>query len=156
MAENERIFVGRAKYMETKYGEMCKVWLTPEGIESINANVDNKGGINLVMTEMRNPDRANNTHVLYIDDWKPSRQGTSRSHGGHAPQRREPQRRERDQDDDRRRNYGGRNDGGFGGQSGDSGGHRYSQEDCPRQQQEPPPMDEDVGAPPFDDEDIPF
>ena len=155
MAENNRIYVGKAKYITFRNGgEKCAIWLTPEGIESINANVDNKGGINLVMVEMRDPDRAGNTHTLYVDDWKPDR---GRSTGrGHAPQRREPQRRERDQDDDRRRNYGGRNDGGFGGQSGDSGGHRYSQEDCPRQQQEPPPMDEDVGAQPFDDEDIPF
>lgn len=155
MAENNRIYVGKAKYITFRNGgEKCAIWLTPEGIESINANVDNKGGINLVMVEMRDPDRAGNTHTLYVDDWKPDR---GRSTGrGHAPQRREPQRREHDQDDDRRRNYGGRNDGGFGGQSGDSGGHRYSQEDCPRQQQEPPPMDEDVGAPPFEDEDIPF
>ena len=161
MAENNRIYVGKAKYITFRNGgEKCAIWLTPEGIESINANVDNKGGINLVMVEMRDPDRAGNTHTLYVDDWKPDR---GRSSGrGHAPQRREAQRGDnRDDDYDRRRNYGTRKDGGFGGQTGDNGGHRYSQEDCPRQpeppQQEPqvPPF-EDVGAPPFEDEDIPF
>ena len=55
---NEKIYVGRAKYIDTQYGEICKIWLTPEGVEAINANVDNNGGINLNMSEMRNPDRG--------------------------------------------------------------------------------------------------
>ena len=130
---NEKIYVGRAKYIDTQYGEICKIWLTPEGVDAINANVDNNGGINLVMNEMRNPDRAGFTHVLTVDDWKPGQSSTRR----HGPQRRDPDGdprryagRDRGRDDNR--GYSRRDDGGFGsyadpGQG--NGGHRYGEAD---------------------------
>ena len=91
----EKIYVGRAKYVETKYGKFPRIWLTPEGIEAINANVDSRGGINLEMHELRQPDRGGFTHYLIVDTWKPgqngqnnpgnrdSRQGGYADRGGH-------------------------------------------------------------------------
>ena len=150
---NEKIYVGRAKYIDTQYGEMCKIWLTPEGVEAINANVDNNGGINLNMNEMRNPDRAGFTHVLTVDDWKPGQSSTRR----HGPQRRDPggdSRRYEGRDRNDNRGSSRRDDGGFGSyadQGQNNGGHRYSEAD-----RNPPagPRPEDVSPAPHDMRDI--
>ena len=131
---NEKIYVGRARYVDTKYGEICKIWLTPEGVEAINRNVDNNGGINLNMSEMRQADRAGFTHTLIVDDWKPGQSSTRR----HGPQRRESdgdQRRYagRDMGQGENRAPSRRDDGGFGSyadQGQGNSGHRYSKEDC--------------------------
>ena len=138
----EKIYVGKARYITFRDGgEKCRIWLTPDGVEQINRNVDNKGGINLVMVEMRDPDRAGNTHTLYIDDWKPDG-GQRRSHAPAA--RREnagqyrrsersaayQERQERGQEAPTRGgNSQTRDDGGFGAYSGNDG-HKYSHEDC--------------------------
>ena len=152
----EKIYVGKARYIETRYGELCKIWLTPEGIEAINANVDGKGGINLNMNEMKEPDRAGNTHYLTVDDWKPSRNEGGHRHG---PQRRSTDgdsRRGPERDTGRNDNRGPsrRDDGGFGsyadpGQG--NGGHRYSEAD-----RNPPagPNAETVSPEPFPEQDI--
>ncbi len=145
---NEKIYVGRARYRDTQYGEMCNIWLTPEGIEAINAHVDNRGGINLVMNEMRNPDRAGFTHVLTVDDWKPG-QSTRR----HGPQRRDDgdSRRYAGRDTGRPDNRGPsrRDDGGFGAYGNSE--HRYGPED-----RDPPggPTAETVSPEPFPEQEI--
>ena len=153
---NEKIYVGRARYRDTQYGEMCNIWLTPEGVEAINQNVDNNGGINLVMNEMRQPDRGGFTHVLTVDDWKPGQSSTRR----HGPQRRDPDGdsrryagRDRGRDDNRGSSR--RDDGGFGSyadQGQGNGGHRYSEED--RNPPEPPKPPQNVSPEPFPEEDI--
>ncbi len=155
---NEKIYVGRARYIDTQYGEMCKIWLTPEGVEAINRNIDNRGGINLNCYEMREPDRAGFTHVLVVDDWKPGQSSTRR----HGPQRRDSgrsdgdSRRYAERDTGRNDNRGPsrRDDGGFGsyadpGQG--NGGHRYSEAD-----RNPPagPTSETVSPAPHDQRDI--
>ena len=76
---NEKIYVGRAKYVETKFGKFPRIWLTPEGIEAINRNVDSRGGINLEMHELRQPDRGGFTHYLIVDQWKPT---SAQGYGG--------------------------------------------------------------------------
>lgn len=128
----DRIYVGKAKYITFRDGgEKCRIWLTPEGVESINANVDRNGSINLVMVQMRDPDKAGNTHTIYVDDWKPAGDSSRQSHA--------PQRRQRDTSDGDSRRYPNRdrgetenyrqntrNDGGFG--SGGGSEHRYSEE----------------------------
>ena len=66
--ENKKIYVGKAKYHEFSNGnKIAKIWITPDGLQLINENRSQNGSINLVMSEMRNPDRANNTHTLYVD-----------------------------------------------------------------------------------------
>ena len=123
--------MGKAKYITFRDGgEKCRIWLTPEGVESINANVDRNGSINLVMVQMRDPDKAGNTHTIYVDDWKPAGDSSRQSHA--------PQRRQRETSDSDSRRYpnrdrgetenprqNSRNDGGFG--SGGGSEHRYSE-----------------------------
>lgn len=145
----EKIYVGRARYVDTKYGEICKIWLFPEGIEAINANVDSNGSINLNMSEMRYPDGAGFTHVLVVDDWKPGQSSTRR----HGPQRRDDgdSRRYAGRDTGRpeNRGYSRRDDGGFGAYG--NGEHRYGPED-----RDPPggPTAETVSPEPFPEKEI--
>ena len=118
MSEIKKIYVGRAKYRDTKFGELLRIWLTPEGVEAINHNVDNNGGINLEMHELRTPDRGGFTHYIIVDDYKPAdtaRKGASEGSRRHG---RSDRREERDRDErrvsgertpDRRRD----DDGGF-------------------------------------------
>lgn len=155
----EKIYVGKAKYIDTRYGELCKIWLTPEGIEAINANVDSKGGINLNMNEMREPDRAGNTHCLTIDDWRPSRNEGGHRHGPQRGSTNGDSRRgpERDTGRDHDRGPSRRDDGGFGAYGGNDG-HRYTEED--KNPQQPPAEKPQAPAPAEDysdiDDDIPF
>ena len=148
----DRIYVGRAKYIKTRYGELCKIWLTPEGVEEINRNVDNNGSINLTMTDLKEADRAGNTHTLFIDDYRPDNSGRSR-HG--QPARGRSSDRNDNRNDDRRparaeRPEGGRrrNDGGFEDPPSEEQ-HRYSQSD---RQPNPPPEESVDGI----DDEIPF
>lgn len=171
----EKIYVGKARYITFRDGgEKCRIWLTPEGVENINRNVDNNGSINLVMVEMRDPDRAGNTHTLYIDDWKPDG-GHRRNHApGSRPERsRQGQRPERPVYQERQErgqeaptrggNSQTRDDGGFNAYNGQE--HRYSQADCypngqtppPVQDQTPPPVQEQGQYPSdYPEEDLPY
>ena len=120
MANSERIYVGKARLKNGKFGEFFNIWITPEGVEDITRNTNAQGSINLVMSEMREPDRAGFTHTLYVDDYVPQ----SRD-GGNAPRQNSGGRDRDGSGQDRQgggyrqqqggsRNQGGRNDGGFG------------------------------------------
>ena len=130
MANNERIYVGKARLKNGRYGEFFNVWITPEGVEDITRNTNAQGSINLVMTEMREPDRAGFTHTLYVDDYVPQNRGDSSRNQGTTPS---PRREQASQ------NSGGRNDGGFG---------------APAPQNPPYQPEDDPGYDPEDD--IPF
>lgn len=140
----EKIYVGKARYITFRDGgEKCRIWLTPEGVENINKNVDNNGSINLVMVEMRDPDRAGNTHTLYVDDWKPD--GQRRSHApGRSRGERTPQERPERPRQDRSRDDGGFNAYGAGGRY--TRNDAYSPDDVPEA-----PENTDIP-----DDDIPF
>lgn len=98
----EKNYVGKARYHQFRDGgEICKIWITPEGLELINQNVDARGSINLIMAEMRQQDRAGNTHTLYIDDYVPNSRG---------------------QDDSRNQTRGNQYQGHHGRQNRDNGG----------------------------------
>lgn len=102
MSENEKIYVGRAKYRETKFGELLRIWITPEGLEAMNHNADNSGGINLEMHELRNPDRGGFTHYIIVDDFKPSESGRKGASEGARRHGHTDRREERDHDERRR------------------------------------------------------
>lgn len=139
MAEKERIYVGKARRKEGRYGEFFGIWITPEGVDDITRNTNAQGSINLVLSEMREPDRAGFTHTLYVDDYVPQGGGN----GGHASGRdtrgNAQQGRQRAGN---AQNSNRRNDGGFG----DSQNSRSAN----RQPPPPPPADYDP------EEDIPF
>lgn len=145
MANNERIYVGKARLKNGKFGEFFNIWITPEGVEDITRNTNAQGSINLVMSEMREPDRAGFTHTLYVDDYVPQ----SRTGGGDAPRQDSGDRDNGGRGQGQQgggyrqqggsRNQGGRNDGGFG---------------APPPQPPPYPPEDDPGFDP--DNEIPF
>lgn len=102
MEKTEKIYVGRAKYRDTKFGEILKIWLTPDGIEAINHNTDSNGGINLVMTELREADRGGFTHVITIDTYDAAKNGRKGASDGARRHGRNDRREERDRDERRR------------------------------------------------------
>lgn len=95
----EKIYVGKARLFNTKF-EKWGIWI-PD-IDELNKNVNAQGGINLIMVEMQNPDRAGNTHTLYVDDYVPQEPARSSPPQRNQAPRRNVQRSNR------------RNDGGFG------------------------------------------
>lgn len=126
----EKIYVGKAKIHTFQDGsEIAKIWLTPDGLEMINQNVGNSGGANLVLGEMRQPDRANNTHTLWLDDYylrdngnqRQSNQRQGGNGGGYGNQRQNSN------------GYQNRSSGGYNNQNRNGGGFqqgsRYSADD---------------------------
>lgn len=140
MANNEKIYVGKARKKSSQYGEFYKIWITPEGLEAMTRNVGNGGSVNLNMTEMRQEDRAGFTHTIYVDDYVPN---GNRNSGGQST--RDDQRQpDREQGGGSRRsapaNASRRDDGGFGNRPPNM-----------------PPVDPADGPPGYDpEEDIPF
>ncbi len=81
----EKIYVGKARYHQFRDGgEICKIWI-PD-MDLLNQNVNAKGGVNLIMSQMQNPDSAGNTHTLYVDDYVPNQQGGDSNRQNRAPQ----------------------------------------------------------------------
>lgn len=137
----EKIYIGKAKYHQFRDGgEIMKISITPDGVEAITRNTSATGWSNLIVAQMREPDKRGNTHTVYIDDYVPSGGGNGggRQNAGSEPQRGDDQQRGRDS-----RNDGGsrgRNDGGF------------NDPPPPRQQYQP----QDGPGDDPDNEDIPF
>ena len=128
MATNDTKYCGKAKRKTGRYGEFFSVTFSPADIELMLANRSETGWLNLVMNELKTPDRRGNTHTLAIDDWRPDG-----GRGGTRPS--EPPRPAHPAADP---DYGpptahGRDDGGF--------------DQPPPSPPEPPPVDLD---------DIPF
>lgn len=129
----ERQYVGKGKWIEFRNGGgIHRISLTPQGIELICRNQNSGGWVNLVMTEMRQPDKQGNQYTIYVDDYVP----TNHSGGGRTSAPRPGG----------ERRY---NDGGFGGSSDSTGprkDHSYGPEDDPV----PPEVEDDI------EDDIPF
>jgi outer membrane protein assembly factor BamA len=68
---SDKIYCGNAKAIETKYGEIMKVSFSRSDIEKLNQNLNEKGYVNLNITERREADKYGNTHSVVIDTWKP-------------------------------------------------------------------------------------
>ncbi len=126
---NEKIYVGKARLKNGRFGEFFNIWITPDGVEDITRHTNAQGSINLVMSEMREPDRAGFTHTLYVDDYVPQGGGSG---GG---QRNDDYRQNNRGGNQQGGGYGnrqnsGRNDGGFGGRQ-PTPDPPYQPEDCP-------------------------
>jgi len=65
-----KTFVGSAKIVTTKYGEVTKVSFSEKDLETLKSNLI-KGWVNCVIKEKRNKIEGKATHYLEIDNWKP-------------------------------------------------------------------------------------
>jgi hypothetical protein len=68
-----KTFVGSAKIVTTKYGEVTKVSFSEKDIETLKANLSN-GWVNCLIKEKKNKVEGKATHYLEIDNWKPTDQ----------------------------------------------------------------------------------
>ena len=69
---SEKTYVGSGKLIKTSNGELMKVSFSRRDLETMTANLNDKGYINLVVSERREPDKYGNTHSVSIDTWKPT------------------------------------------------------------------------------------
>jgi len=64
---SDKIFIGSVKKKETKFGEMTNIWLSAADIQKLSENLNEKGGINLVMKNGKN-----GNSYIEVDTWKPT------------------------------------------------------------------------------------
>lgn len=70
---SDKIYVGTGKAIQTQYGELLKISLTEDDVETLKENFSN-GWVNLNVNKRREPSKKGATHYLVIDDWKPEKQ----------------------------------------------------------------------------------
>ena len=70
---SEKIYVGSGKVIETKYGDLMKVSLSKDDINTIASwmKENNESWVNLNVSERRSPSDKGQTHSVTIDTWKP-------------------------------------------------------------------------------------
>lgn len=61
---SDKTYVGKGK----TFGKFGQVKI---GFRYTDVTPNEKGFVNLVVAEMKAPDKWGNTHTVYIDDWKP-------------------------------------------------------------------------------------
>ena len=66
-----KTFVGSAKIVTTKFGELTKVSFSEQDIETLKSCLI-KGWVNCLIKEKKNKVEGKATHYLEIDNWKPT------------------------------------------------------------------------------------
>lgn len=66
----DKIFCGNAKVINTKYGELTKISFSKKDLETMLANLSEKGWINTVLKEKKNKVEGKPTHYLEVDTFE--------------------------------------------------------------------------------------
>jgi len=71
-----KIYCGKGKEINGKYGAFYKINICIDDIpvEHMFKAKSGKRYVNLLVSEMRQPDDKGNTHTVLVDTWKPSKQ----------------------------------------------------------------------------------
>ena len=67
---SDKIFVGRGKEIETKYGPLLKLAFFESDLRKMLANLNERGWVNAAVKSMKTP-TENQSHYVEIDNWKP-------------------------------------------------------------------------------------
>lgn len=67
----DKIYVWSGKQRDTNFGPLLKVSFSKNDIETLSNNINEKGYVNLVVSERKSPGKYGETHSLFIDTWKP-------------------------------------------------------------------------------------
>ncbi len=81
---DEKIFVGNGKEIQTQYGPLLKLSFSAEDVEKLQQNLEN-GWVNVTVKKRREPSERGTTHYLEVDKWKPTPQGDGSSAAASAP-----------------------------------------------------------------------
>lgn len=69
---SERVYIGMAKSIETKYGKMLKVSIHQEDVAKLVTEAsENSGWVNLDLKERREPSEKGWTHYFEVNRWSP-------------------------------------------------------------------------------------
>lgn len=83
---NEKQYVGGAKEMSGNYGVFHKISFSAQDLETMKANLNAKGYVNLAMNQRQQPSQYGQTHSLVIDTWQPPAQNQQPQQYQQAPQ----------------------------------------------------------------------
>ena len=79
--QQEKVYVGGAKEKTGNYGVFHSISFSAQDLETLKANLNEKGYVNLNMNQRQTPSQYGQTHSLVIDFWRPQQQPQ-----GQAPQ----------------------------------------------------------------------
>lgn len=66
-----KIYVGSGKEITTQFGKMLKISFSEKDLQTLADNKNEKGYVNLVVSERKTAGKFGETHSLIIDTWKP-------------------------------------------------------------------------------------
>lgn len=72
---SEKIYVGNGKAMTGNFGVFHKLSFSAQDLETLKANLNEKGYVNIAMNERQSPSQYGATHSMVIDTWQPTPQG---------------------------------------------------------------------------------
>jgi hypothetical protein len=67
----EKTYYGSVKEIETQYGKMMKLSFSEDDLTRMSNDVNEKGYINLNMSERKEVSQYGHTHSISLDTWKP-------------------------------------------------------------------------------------
>jgi hypothetical protein len=94
MSNQEKQYVGNGKAMTGNFGVFHKLSFSAQDLETLKANLNQKGYVNIVMNERQSPSQYGATHSMVIDTWQPTPQGQAPGQPQQfqqAPQQQAPQ-----------------------------------------------------------------
>ena len=71
---SDKIYLGSAKAIQTQHGGLLKVSFKREDLETLLANVNQAGYVNLNVSKRKEVSQYGQTHSISIDDWTPNKQ----------------------------------------------------------------------------------
>jgi hypothetical protein len=72
--QNEKIYVGNGKEINTQYGPLLKLSFSAQELQQMLSMVNEKGYINLNVNRRQQPSQYGHTHSIVVDTWKPQQQ----------------------------------------------------------------------------------
>jgi len=66
----DKIYCGSGKAITTKYGELMKLSFSKTDLETMMANLNEKGWINVDLKEKMEKVEGKPTHYIQVDTWK--------------------------------------------------------------------------------------
>jgi hypothetical protein len=68
--QEEKVFCGTGRSIQTQYGELLKLSFTSEDLKKMEGKLEN-GWVNVLVKKRRTPSESGLTHYLEVDNWKP-------------------------------------------------------------------------------------
>ncbi len=77
MSNQEKIYCGSGKLIDTKYGKVMTVSFSPKDLETLASNKNQKWYVNLNISERKEQWKYGETHTVTINTWQPEKKEES-------------------------------------------------------------------------------